>query len=236
MHSSLVERIRPLLRNDTFFGGLPDDALDTLVARGHTKTYAKGETIYRRGEAGDSLMVLLSGRIKVSNINADGREVVLNFLGVGDINGEIAALDGNGRSADAVALEPCEIFAVQSRDLLPMLTAHPAALLEVVQILCQKLRSASAIIEDSTLEMRSRTAKGLLRLAEQHGRKGKDGVRLLLRMSQSELGGYLGLSRENVSRQLGQLRDANVIRIDGAQIVITDEHGLSLIAAVSTKP
>jgi CRP/FNR family cyclic AMP-dependent transcriptional regulator len=230
----LVERIRPFLRNNTFFGGLPDDALETLIARGHTRTYAKGETIYRRGEAGDSLMVLLSGRIKVSNINADGREVVLNFLGVGDINGEIAALDGKERSADAVALETCEIFAVHTRDLLPMLTEYPAALLEVVQILCEKLRSTSAIIEDSTLEMRSRTARGLLRLAEQHGRKGKDGVRLLLTMSQTELGGYLGLSRENVSRQLGQLRDANVIRFDGAQIVITDQDGLSLIAA-STK-
>jgi CRP/FNR family cyclic AMP-dependent transcriptional regulator len=233
--SPLVERVRPFLRNNTFFGGLPDAALEALIARGHTKRYAKGEIIYRRGEPGDSLMVLLSGRIKVTNVNADAREVVLNFLGVGDINGEIAALDGKERSADAAALEACEIFAVHARDLLPMLTAHPAALLEIVQILCEKLRAASAIIEDGTLEMRGRTARGLLRLAQQHGRTSKDGVRLLLTVSQSELGGYLGLSRENVSRQLGQLKDANVIKFDGAQIVITDQHGLAAIAAVSVK-
>jgi CRP-like cAMP-binding protein len=234
--ASLVERTRPFLRSNTFFGGLPDAALDALIRRGHTKRFAKGETICRRGEPGDSLMVVLSGRVKVINTTADGREVILNFLGVGDISGEIGALDGNERTADAVALEPCELFAVHARDLLPTLTAHPAALLEIVQILCEKLRAASSIIEDSTLEMRARTARGLLRLARQHGRTSKRGVRLQLTVSQTELGNYLGVSRENVSRQLGILREANVIDVDASQIVITDEDGLAEIAAASAKP
>jgi len=175
-------------------------------------------------------MVLLAGRIKITSVNADAREVVLNFLGVGDVNGEIAALDGRERTADAVAMEACEIFAVYARDVIPILIAHPSALLEIVQVLCEKLRFASALIEDNTLEMRGRTASGLLRLAQQHGRTSKQGVRLQLSLSQRELGGYLGLSRENVSRQLGQLKDANVIKIDGSQIVITDELGLGAIA------
>jgi CRP/FNR family transcriptional regulator, cyclic AMP receptor protein len=232
-HSPLAQRVRPFLKSHTFFGGLPDPALDALIERGHTKAYTKGDVIYRRGEPGDSLMVILSGRIKVTNVSANAKEVVLNFLGAGDINGEIAALDGKERSADAVALEPCEIFAVYARDLVPTLTAHPEALLEIIQLLCDKLRSASAIIEDSTLEMRGRTAKGLLRLAQQHGRTSKEGIRLGLAVSQTELGAYLGLSRANVSRQLAQLREANVIKIDGAQIVIADEEGLSMIAAAA---
>jgi CRP/FNR family transcriptional regulator, cyclic AMP receptor protein len=160
---------------------------------------------------------------------------VLNFLGVGDITGEIAVLDGKERTADAVALEACEVFVVYARDLLPVLSAHPAALLEIIQLLCEKLRSTSAIIEDNTLEMRGRTARGLLRLAQQHGRTSKEGIRLDLTVSQAELGGYLGLSRENVSRQLGQLRDANVITIHGSQIIITDEQGLTVIAAAPSK-
>jgi CRP-like cAMP-binding protein len=231
----LLDRIRPFLRSSTFFGGLPDAALDALIRKGHTKRYAKGAMIYRRGERGDSLMVLISGRIKITNTNADAREVVLNFLGEGDINGEIAALDGNERTADAVALEDCEVFTVYARDLVPMLMEHPKAMLEVIQILCQKLRAASAIIEDSTLEMRWRTARGLLRLCRQHGRAGRDGVRLQLAVSQRELGAYLGISRANVSRQLGQLRDANVIRIEGTQITVTDEEGLAAIAASASK-
>ena len=141
-------------------------------------------------------MVVLTGRIKIFNVTADAREVVLNFLSVGDINGEIAALDGKERTADAVAMEACEVFVAHARELLPVLAANPAALFEIVQLLCEKLRAASAIIEDNTLEMRGRTARGLLRLARQHGRTSKSGIRLQLVLSQRELGGYLGLSRE----------------------------------------
>lgn len=233
--SQLTERVRSLLRSHTFFGGLPDTALDALIARGHTRKYAKGETIYRRGEPGDSLMVVLTGRIKIFNVNPDAREVVLNFLSIGDINGEIAALDGKERTADAVAMEACEVFVARARELLPVLAANPAALFEIVQLLCEKLRAASAIIEDNTLEMRGRTARGLLRLARQHGRTSKSGVRLQLVFSQRELGGYLGLSRENVSRQLGHLKHANVLRIDGSQIIIADERGLAEIATDPSK-
>ena len=108
-------------------------------------------------------------------------------------------------------------------------------MMEIIRVLCERVRLGAAIIEDNTLEMRGRMAKGLLRLAEQHGQKTKIGIRLQLTMSQRELGGYLGLSRENVSRQLGQLRDANVITMDGSQIVITDADGLEMIAETPTK-
>ena len=79
--------------------------------------------------------------------------------------------------------------------------------------------------------MRARTARGLLRLARQHGRRSADGVSLELTISQEELGKYLGLSRANVSRQLGQLKLANMIRIDGTEISILDETGLDEIGA-----
>jgi len=186
--------------------------------------------VCRRHDPGDSLMLVLSGRLKITNVNADGREVVLNFLGVGDINGEIAVLDGKERTANAVAIEDTEVFVIYGRDLLPAILAHPTVMLEIAQVLCEKLRAASAIIEDNTLEMRARVAKGLLRLAEQHGRTSKEGVRLDLGVSQSELGNYLSLSRANVSRQLGQLKETRVLKIQGAQIIIVDALGLSEIA------
>jgi CRP-like cAMP-binding protein len=231
--SPLIERIRPFLRNNTIFGGLPDTALDALIGRGHTKKFAKGDVVCRRGEPGDRLMVLLSGRIKITNVTPGAKEIVLNFLGLGDIIGEIAALDDKERTADAIALEASEVFAVHARDLLPTLTAHPKVLLDIVRILCERLRSTSAIIEDNTLEMRGRIARGLLRLAQQHGRTCKHGIRLNLTMSQTELGGYLSLSRENVSRELGRLRDASLLIFDGSQIIITDEQGLAIVASNS---
>ena len=227
---SRAERLLPFLKNQTFFGGLPDAALAELIRKGHSKTYAKGDTLFRRGDPGDSLMVIVSGRIKIANVNADAKEVVLNFLGVGDINGEIAALDGKERTANAIALEESEVLAISGRDLLPALSGHPQAMLEIIEVLCDKLRAASAMIEDSTLAMRGRAARGLLRLAERHGRTGKEGVRIELALSQTDLGKYLGLSRPNVSRQLRQLKDANVIRIEKTQLVIVDQQGLAEIA------
>jgi CRP-like cAMP-binding protein len=180
-------------------------------------------------------MVLLAGRVKVANVTSDAREVVLNFLSAGDAIGEIAALDGKERTADVVAQEPSEVFVVYARDLHPVLIAHPAALMEIVQVLCDKLRAASSLIEDNTFEMRGRTAKGLLRLAQQQGRTSKEGIRLGVTTSQRELGAYLALSRENVSRQLGWLRDAGVIDVVGSQIIITDGEGLASIADASAK-
>jgi CRP/FNR family cyclic AMP-dependent transcriptional regulator len=231
---TIAERVRPFLKNNTFLGGLPDAALDTIIRRGHVKKYAKGEVVVRRQEPGDSLMMILTGRLKITNVNADGKEVVLAFLGPGDLNGEIAVLDGKERSATAVAIENSEAFVAYARDLLPVLEAHPQVMLEIMQVLCEKLRAASAIIEDNTLEMRERAAKGLLRLAQQLGRTSKEGIRLDLAVSQSELGNYMSLSRANVSRQLGRLRDANVIRIHGTQILIVDEKGLSEIADMAS--
>lgn len=226
------DQLRRFLKGKTFLASLANAALDTLVDRGHVKTYAPGDVIFRRQQRGDTLMLIVTGLIKVTNSNADGKEVVLNFLGPGDTYGEMAVFDGQVRTADVVALEETEVFTIYARDLLPLLMAHPQALLELVQILCEKLRAASAAIEDNSLDMRRRVARGLLRLTLQHGRTSKKGIRVNLTVSQSELGAYLSLSRENVNRQLAQLRDAGVIRNDGAKIIVIDEAGLARIAEV----
>jgi len=231
MPTHSLEAIRPILTKNTFLGRLPDVVLDALMRKGQVRTYAKGALIYRRGDPSDSLMVVITGRVKISNTSAGGKEVVLDFLGVGDIYGEFSALDGKERAVDAFALEESEVFVVYSRDLVPMLIAHPHAMLEVIRVLCERARAGAAIIEDNKLRMRARAAKGLLRLARQRGRRSADDASLQLTISQEELGKYLGLSRANVNRQLAQLKAANMIRIDGTEISIVDEKGLDEIAA-----
>lgn len=229
-HSAHAETIRRFLQANTFLGQLPDAALGLLVERGQLRSYGRKEVIYRRGEPGDSLMVVVTGRVKLTNINAGGKEIVLHFLVPGNIYGEIAALDGKERAATAVALEGSDVFLIHTRDLIPTLRAYPDAMLGIIAALCDKVRAGAALIEDSTLEMRGRVARGLLRLAEQHGQKTADGICLRLTLSQEELGSYWGLSRPNVSRVLGEFKEADVIRLDGSQIIIRDEDGLTEIA------
>jgi CRP-like cAMP-binding protein len=227
---SKAEQMLSFLKSQTFFGGLPEPALAGLIRKGHIRRFAKGEVIFRRGDPGDRLTVIVSGRVKITNLNADAREIVLNFLEAGDVNGEIAVLDGNERSANAIALEDCEILVILARDLMPVLTAHPEVMLEIMQVLCHRLRALSAIVEDGTLAMRGRVAKGLLRLAHQHGRTSREGIRLQLPLSQSDLGKYLGLSRENVSRQLRRLKEDKVISMEGSCVIILDVTALATIA------
>jgi CRP/FNR family transcriptional regulator, cyclic AMP receptor protein len=230
MSPLLEARIRPLLKGNAFLERLPDTVLDTMMQRGQSKKYAKGELVFRRGDAGDRMMLLVTGGIKLTIISARAKEVVLRFAGVGEVFGVIAALDGKPRATSATALEESEVFIVHSRDLLPALTACPQAMTEVVRSLCERARTCTSLFEDQTLDMRIRIARGLLRLAKQLGRRCKDGIRLELAASQEELGNHLGLARANVSRQLGDLKALNIIKTDGARIVITDERRLAELA------
>jgi len=105
-----LDGVRPFLAHNTFLGRLPRIALDALMRKGQVRRLAKGAVVYQRGSAGDSLMVVIKGRIKLTNTSRGGKEVVLYYVGVGDIFGEIAALDGKERAADAIALEDSEVF------------------------------------------------------------------------------------------------------------------------------
>lgn len=218
--------VRRIIETRSVLSGLPQEALDDLLKRARPVRFGKGDAIFNRGDAGDSMKVVLAGRIKVSNVSANAREVVLNFLGPGDLLGELGALDGKERSADAIALEETECLVIYRRDLLSLIEAHPKALMGLVTALTAKLRDASAMVEHGLLQMAGKAAKGLIRLADRHGRRVADGVLVDLKLSQRDLGNYVGLSRENTSRELGRLKDEGLIRIEGSQIVILDLDAL----------
>jgi CRP-like cAMP-binding protein len=222
--------MRPFLKQNTFLGGLPAAALDALLRKGEERAFERGDFIYRRGDPGDSLMIVLRGRVKLANTNVSGKEVTIDYLAAGGVFGETSALDGKERAVDAVALERADIFVIPSAELLPALLAHPEAMLAVIRVLCERSRAGAGIIEDNTLKMRARTARGLLRLARQRGRKGPGGM-LQLVISQEELGKYLDLTRGNVNRQLATLKVAGHIKVQGSEITILDEKGLDEIAA-----
>lgn len=94
--------LRLFLKNKTFLASVSDPALDALIGRGHVKKYLAGEVIFRRQDRGDTLMLIITGLIKITNSNADGKEIVLNFLGTGDTYGEMAIFGGQFRAADVI--------------------------------------------------------------------------------------------------------------------------------------
>jgi CRP-like cAMP-binding protein len=219
------------LADSDVFGSLTDEELERLIAYGTTVVYRAGQLIFQKGDPGDSLAVVVRGRVKISSISLDGREALLTFVEPGHSFGEIALLDGKPRSADATAVDPTELFVLKRRDLLSYLEQHPEIALRIIGVLCQRLRRSTEMIEDVVLlQMGPRIAKALLRLLADYGRRHEHGVLIDLKLSQRELGSYVGLARENVNRQLGAWRQAGVITFDGGYIVVRNVDRLRAIA------
>jgi len=224
-------RVKELLKASSILSRCPDGILDDIVRRCSIVRHSKGETIYSQGSPGDSLIVLLAGSLKIVNVTADAREVVLGFAKPGALIGEIAVLDGSPRSADVVALEATESFVVYRRDLMPILRSSGDAMLALVEGLCAMIRSTNTLVESYAMQTTARCAACLTQLAAQHGRETTDGgVMIDLKITQRDLGNYLGLTRETVSRMLGEFREAGLVELKGNRIVILDATGLRDIA------
>ncbi len=222
--------VRAFLVANTFIGAMEDHAIDRVVMHGRAVRYAKGDRIFQREDPGDALHIVMSGTVKVHNTTGEGRDVVLNFLRGGDLVGEIAVLDGGPRTASATMIEPGEIFRIGRRDLMPALRDSPDALIEVLAILCEKLRATSDIVETNLRKLDARFAAGLMRLCQAYGRRTPSGIVIDLSANQTDLGAYLGLSRENASRQIAKLSRAGIMRAEGATLIVLDEPAVARLA------
>ncbi|CAH2602431.1 Crp/Fnr family transcriptional regulator [Rhodovastum atsumiense] len=212
---------------------LQPEELRRLVAGLTTARHARGATIFQKGDPGDSMMAVLRGRVKICTISSEGRELVLNLIDQGSLFGEIALLDGRPRTADAVAIEDCEVLVLPRSRFMPFLMASPELVARLFSVLCQRLRQTSAHLEDTLLrDAPSRLAGGLLRLSETFGRPGAGGMLLDIRLSQRQIGNLIGISRESINHYLGEWRQAGHIAIEGGMITIRDCHALESIAAL----
>jgi CRP/FNR family cyclic AMP-dependent transcriptional regulator len=194
---------RALLARSEVLRHLSAAQLDLLAQRCTVRRVAAGEAVFERGAPGSSLLGVISGRVKVSVLSTDGRELILNIIKPGEVFGEIALLDGGERTANASALASGELLVLQRRDFLPLLEHDPALGLRLIELLCRRLRVTSQQVEDMQfLDLSVRLARALLQLAETDGTTVARGRRLNVKLSQSDLGTLIGASRERISRQL----------------------------------
>ncbi len=226
------EAIREALADSDVFGALEDNELERLVGYGRRVRHPPGKVIFQKGDPGDSLMVVLEGRIKIGTLSAEGREAVLSFIEPCRSFGEIALLDGKARSADATAVTAVELFVLRRADVMSFIERHPGIALRIIGMLCAKLRRTTEMVEDHVLhQMEARIARALLRLAEDYGVSCGDGLRIELRLSQRELGGIVGLARENVNRQLADWRGRGLLTMARGTITLRDPEAIRRIAA-----
>ncbi len=189
---------RRLAGAHTLLGQLEPHELERLMAFARTQRHRAGEVIFRKDDPGISMMSIVDGRVKISVTSPDGKEAVLAVLGPGEVLGEMAILEDKDRSADATALDACELLVLQKRDFIPFLERNPTIAIRLLRILCERVRRTSALVEDRTfLSLPARLAKTLLDLADGSGRETDAGTRIDFKMSQKNFGALLGASRES---------------------------------------
>ena len=173
---------------------------------------ATGSALFLEGDSSDRVVVVLAGRIKVFTTDANGRESVLAIRGPGDLLGEIAALDGQPRSASASALEPIELVAISGDAFRGALDSVPGAAQLLLTLVVGRLRDSDRKrAEFGSTDTAVRVARRLVELAERFGPVNGHGGAVPVAITQEELAALTGASREGVSRALGELRRAGLI-------------------------
>jgi CRP/FNR family transcriptional regulator, cyclic AMP receptor protein len=227
----LVDDGRRLLGECVLFRGFGAEERHALFSRIRIRTLAAGETIFLMGSPGDTMMAVLSGKVRISVPSLEGRELLLATLFPGDVFGEIALLDGKQRTADATAVTKCSLAVLERREILSFLERHPAAWANIVNVLCNRLRRADEhLAEVAFLQLPARLAKALLR-----GMSGEEdsviGQRSnQIQVSQRELGNLVGAARESVNKCLRGWQDEGIIAIKGSVITIKNRTALEDLA------
>ncbi len=185
-----------LLRGTELFAELSDDALDRIVASAVSRELRRGDVVFEEGAPPDHLYVVEHGRIAIASKSIDGRESVFALMERGELFGEMGFLDGLGRSAEARALEPSQVTEIPFEPVRAIFEENPALLWGVVALLAGRLRSMDSALADSVfLDVTGRTAKRLLEMAG-------DEDEFLLPVTQEELAGMVGASRERVNKAI----------------------------------
>lgn len=218
---------RDVLATTDLFAGLARDDLDALAALSTERRATRDTVVVRRGDKDASLLILVSGRMRVSAVSAEGRELTLRVMEAGTFLGEIALLDGRARSADVTAMIDSTLLVVERAAFLPFLSERPELMLRLMALLCDRLRRSSAAYEDVALaSLSSRLAKLLLDLAEQHGRMVPEGVRIRLKLSQKELSAQVAATRERVNKQLRQWHEQGLLGEQDGDMVVREPEKL----------
>jgi CRP-like cAMP-binding protein len=178
------------------FQGVSPDELSNLARQAGTRRLVRGDILFNEGEEPDALFVVLRGRVAIANKSFDGRESVVALMEPGDLFGEMGMLDGRPRSAEGRALEPSEVLVLEYGPVRTLLEQHPELLWGVVRMLADRLRGMDEALADSVfLDVTGRTAKRLLELAN-------GASEFLLPVTQEELAGMVGASRERVNKAI----------------------------------
>lgn len=179
------------------------------------------------GQAGTEVMVIISGRVKITYLEIDGREIVLDFRGPGELLGELAVMDGKPRSSSVEAIEPTEVLAVTAAAFKALLAERTGIASALLQDIVRRFRDSDRKrIEFGASHTIGRVVARLLEMVERFGTRTVAGFVIDLPITQEELAGWTGSSREAVAKALHSLRELGLITTERRRLTVLDLEGL----------
>lgn len=207
-----------LLRAHPFFRDLGGTVIDRLAPRVITTKLKKGAIIFRKGDIGSKLYAVRAGAVRISAPSEEGKDAIFNLVVPGELFGEIAFLDGGQRTADAVAIDNCELMVIERRDFIPLIRDNPEVAIRLIKILCARLRKTSEQVEDIVfLGLPNRLAKVLLHLYRPSAAVLPSSK---IHVTQREISQMIGVSRESANKQLQEWQRKKWLKLERGGLVI----------------
>jgi CRP/FNR family transcriptional regulator, cyclic AMP receptor protein len=210
------------------FQGVAPEAAEALAATLTYGEYPRGEAVFTEGEQGDTLFIVLSGKIKIGRRAADGRENMLSVMGPSDMFGELSLFDPGPRTATASVVTDARLASLAHSSLRPWIKDRPEISEQLLRVLARRLRRTNDALADLIFtDVPGRVAKALLELASRFGTPEGDGVRVHHDLTQEELAQLVGASRETVNKALADFASRGWMRVDSRAVTLLDRERLA---------
>jgi CRP/FNR family transcriptional regulator len=220
--------VEGVLASAPLFAALDPDSAATLEKALTSRTVSRGHIVFKEGDPGDRLFIVLEGKCKIYRASADGRENLIAVLGPGEMFGELSLFDPGPRTASVAAVTDSTLASLDHDDLRPLLLERPGVGVELLRALAQRLRRTNDAMADLVFtDVPGRVAKALLELAAKFGVVEADGTRVRHDLTQEELAQLVGASRETVNKALSEFAHRGWLRIEGRSVLLIDPERLS---------
>jgi len=216
-----------VVRKAPLFSALDDASAASLRASMNGIKISKGQILFKEGDPGDKLFVVVEGKLKLGTSSGDGRENLLSILGPGDMFGELSLFDPGPRTATATAVVDSKLLALANDQVIGWVSAHPHVSLQLLKRLSQRLRRANDVLSDLVFaDVPGRVAKAIIELGERFGTKKDDGLHVNHELTQEELAQLVGASRETVNKALADFASRGWVKLEPRAVIILDYERL----------
>jgi CRP/FNR family cyclic AMP-dependent transcriptional regulator len=218
------------LKRVTLLKELSSDEFSTLAAEAEMEEFRRRRVIYMPGDPGETVYIVNTGRVKISRVTPDGKELTLAYRGPGELFGELCLIDGGPREEMSEAVDNTLLTQLPRQSVDRIMSKHLAVGYAMSRMLLETRRVLERKIEDLVFkDVNSKLAELLLKLAKSHGVEDERGTLVAMKMTHQEMANLIGSTRETVSLTLSQFKRKKLISTDARKVIITDPEGLKAL-------